>query len=335
MTLIIDKATIKEFSAVSNQLEYDTLKPYIIRAEREYIIPEIGQDLYDTIEAFSQSSSSSSTSIADEELLERLQEAIINFALYLGFDTLVVNVSDAGIQRTETETSKTAYQYQELNLRNNFLESGYETLGRALEFLEDNKEIYTDWSNNATYYNRFKNLLVHTPVLFSDIFDIKNSWSVFFQIRSVIRKMEDFHISQVLGSDFLTEIKAEILDDDATNQTLIDIIRKSVVYLSLSDAALSKIVTFSKEGAIQVKQAGLNINNLKEPASTDKVSAFINQTRSDGEKYVMQLREHLNNNASASKYATYFESDLYEDPEGEDYSRNRWDNTEDGKSFTV
>lgn len=331
MAIVRDKETLKKHVGISKQLDYATAQPYIERAEHEFLIPEIGAAAYNDIIAFIDSVG---TPEATDELTKKAEAAITNITLYLAFDILTVQVSDAGIQRAESETHKTAYQYQEVNLKNNLIDSGYEVLGVLLEYLEDNKGTFTIWAGDTTIYNRFKNLTVHTPSLFSDVFDIKNSWSVFFRLRSTIKKIEDLCLQPVMGSAFLAEIKAEIVADDNTNADLITIIRKAVVYLTLADAASSKVVQFGKDGAFEVRRAGTSIKK-EDPAEVTRLSEFINENEDDGNKYLKMLEDHLNNNASATKYATYFNSSLYNDPSATDYSKQPWQNQSTGKSFIV
>jgi hypothetical protein len=332
MALIVrDKDTLKEHVAIGKQLEYATAKPYIERAENEYIIPEIGQLAYNDIIAFIDSVG---TPEADATVLSKSEAAISNICLNLAFDVLAVHVSDTGIQRVESQTHKAAYQYQEVNLKNNLLDSGLEVLGKLLEYLEENKTTFTIWAGDTATYNRFKNLTVHTPALFSDVVDIKNSWSIFFRLRSIIKKIEDLCLQPVLGTAFLAEIKAEIVADTTTNADLIAIIRKAVVYLVLADAANSKVVQFGKDGTFEVRRAGTAIRK-EDPAQVDRLSAFINKNEADGDKYLKMLVDHLNNNASASKYATYYASNLYNDPSATDYSNQTWDNKSTGKSYIV
>jgi hypothetical protein len=336
MALITTKEKMKEFLAISTHTEISSVAPYIKRAEREFIIPQIGQTLYDDLNSFVESSGSSSGSgsSGDDILLTKVQESVINFAFYLYFPMLEVHVGENGVQRMESETRKSAYQYQGSNLRDSLLISGYETLGKTLDYLEENKDTYTSWSGDAKIYKRYKYFLLNTPELFQEYFDIKNSWATFFSLRPIIKRIEDLHLEAVLGAAFLIELKDEIESNNVTDDDLIEMIRKAVVSLTLSDAAHDKIIQIGKDGTFEARRAGLSIKKT-EPADIEKISSFINKNLDIGDKYTKRLVEHLNNNASASKYKTYFDSDLYKDPSSEDYSKQTWDNSSDGKSVIV
>ncbi|MCO6501356.1 MAG: hypothetical protein J5I47_13405 [Vicingus serpentipes] len=332
MSLITTKEKLKEFLAISKATEITSVAPYIARAEREYLIPEIGEAMFNDAQSYVDGSSSPTETTA--ALLKRFQEAIANFAMYLYFDMLTVHVSESGVQRIEQNDRKSAYQYQEDNLRNNLLTSGYETLGSTLNYLEANKGDFDNWAGDDNTYHRYKKLLVHTPQLFSKYFDITNSWCVFFKIRSSIKEVEDLELEPILGTAFLEELKTEIVDDTTDNATLIEMIRKATVFLSIASAAESKIVQFGKNGTFEVRKAGVSIKK-EDPAVESKLAAFINKNRATGQQYLKRLKEHLNQNASSTKYATYFDSDLYQDPSSADYSTKTWNNTSGGKSIII
>lgn len=331
MGLITTKEELKEFLSISTNTEIDSVAPYIERAEREFIIPQIGSAMYNDVVAFY---NSTGTPEADAPLLKKVQEAVVNFAFFLYADLLAVHVSESGIQRIEQTDRKTAYQYQENNFKNSLAISGYEVLGNALEYLEKYKTTYTIFAADTFTYNQFKYLTIHTPTLFQQYFDIKNSWATFFALRSSIKKVEDLFLEPVLGADFLTELKTEIKNDGTTNADLIELVRKAVVFLTIADATDSKLVQFGKDGTFEVRLAGTSVKK-EDPADLTKISSFVRKNQSDGELYLKRLTEHLNKNASAIKYATYFSSENYQDITAEDYSTTTFTNSIDKKSFTL
>lgn len=333
MSLVTTKDELISYVSVSINIDFDNISPYIKRAENEFLKHEIGTDLYNAIAATYISSGSSSSS-ANNLLLPRLQESLCYLGLYLSFDTIAVHISDAGIQRVESTDRKTAYQYQEQNLRANLLESGLETLGVALDFMEDNKEDYDEWSDDAVFYNKYKYLLIHKPSIFQNYIDIRNSWSLFFKLRPIIKMVEDFEIEGVIGSEFLTELKDEIKEDGTTNATLIEMIRKAVAFYTISKAVQMKLVNILPDGSLRLRQ-GDNRAAKEDAVENERISSFILTNEKAAKKYMDRVISHLNKTASADKYATYYESEYYNDPSADDYSESSWTNDEDGKSVIV
>lgn len=333
MALIRTKDKLKEYLAISQNTELETITPYLNRADRELIIPEIGKTMFDDAVAYieDESSSSSVSYVTDAELLARLQEVEDNFAFYLGFDILTVHISEAGIQRVETNDRKSAYQYQEQNLKQNLFESGFELLGNTLEFLEENKERYTTWADDTEAYERFKNHIIHTPALFQKYYDIQNSWAIFFRLRSILTRVEDLYLEPIMGAEFLAEIKDEIIADTTTNAVLIELIRKATVYLTISNALHTKIVQLGKDGFLEMRKQ----STKNQSDENDRLSSAIIENKNTGEIYLKKLVEHLNKFATAEKYATYFASDIYQDPTATDYNNQPWTNSADGKSVIV
>lgn len=328
MALIRTKDKLKEYLAISQETELETITPYLNRADREFIIPEIGEVMFNDVVAFIETTGTPTT---DAALLARLEEVEDNFAFYLGLDLITVHVSESGIQRIESTDRKTAYQYQEQNLKQNLLESGYELLGNTLEYLEKYKTTYTVWASDTSAYKRFKNHIIHTPSIFQDYYDIQNSWAIFFRLRSILTRVEDLYLEPIMGADFLAEIKAEIINNTNTNAVLIKLIRKATVYLTVSNALHTKIVQLGKDGFLEMRK-----NSTKNQSDeNDRLSSAIAENRNIGETYLKKLTEHLNKEASAIKYATYFNGDIYQDPTATDYNTQTWTNKSDGKSVIV
>jgi hypothetical protein len=334
MAIITTKDKMKLYLAISQNTELETINPYLNRADREFIIPEIGKAMFDDLLLYlaDESSSSAVGYTADADLLARLEEVEVNFGFHLGFDMLAVHVSEAGIQRVESNDRKTAYQYQEQNLRQNLLESGHEVLGSTLEFLEENKDVYTTWAEDTEIYNKFKRHLINTPGVFQNYYDIQNSWAIFFKIRSIFTRVEDLYLEPILGEEFLTEIKDAIVADDTSDiADLLKLIQKAMAYLTISNALHTRIVQLGKDGFLEMRK-----NSTKNQSDeNERLSSAIVENKTIGDQYLKKITEHLNTKASATVYQTYFESDLYQDATEEDYSTNSFTNSADGKSVII
>ena len=201
--IIKDTDTLLEYLTVNSSVTIETLKPYIKKAERNFLKPLIGAAQFAIFDA-------TVTDAITQSGQQLAQEAVANFAYYLGLPILAVQINDSGIHVVDSEHTKTASDKQFKELQRSFKKSGHEALDELLELMEENPTKFDPWikSDNYTVY---KKLLVNKTSIFNSYYHIFNSRQTFVAIRPNIKVCEDQFIEPVIGSGLLTALK--------TNQT--------------------------------------------------------------------------------------------------------------------
>lgn len=312
------------FLPISQSFTFEQIKPFIKQAEDNFLIPCIGKEQYTDLNvAFAGTPTQAQT-----DLIEKCQAPIACFAYMLYTPWGQVHISDAGIQIASTEHMKTAFQWQIDDLELSALKSGFSSLDSLLEFLEENKTTYTIWAGSSSYTN-FKDFFVNTTAVFNEIFpQIGNSRSNFKALKPVMKRVEDFKITPLLGPEFMEELKTQHAGNSLTaaNLKVIKFTQKSIVYITIAEALTEMSVLIDERGVMYFNNTGGSLTmKTKEPAQKTTIDKIEARARANGETYLSMLRNLILDNIT--DYPTYSASSTYDatevdfeqNPDGQDY----------------
>lgn len=299
---------------IGHEIDFEKLKPTLDYAAGEIIKPLIGSEQYGEIEA---AYDADNLTQAQTDLLDKMHSAIVKIGLSFYTDIGELTFTNAGLVRKETGDQKTPFKYQTDNIREYYLQRGYEAAESLLEFLEDNTASYTTWAGSSAFTIN-KEFYINTARDFSNHYDIGNS-RVTFQKMTAVMRFVDLKISKLISSELSTEIHDQILADNlsADNFYLLEKYLKDVfALLTIGEALQDQTIEYVHNGVLiyqfknpSGKEAHTPDRNLLEiKKSTVQVRA---------EYYINEMLEYLNTTATASKYVAYYNSDLYEDPNAE------------------
>ncbi len=297
---------IREHVPISAMTEYETLKPAIAAAERQYIIPVLGQDLYDEMIALDDTASDK-----QKELLVLLRSSLANLSMFKGFDTMNVIFDESGFKRASE--SATLYRYQEENLKNGFKEEGFNGIDLVLEYLQANIADFEKFKSSS-FYKEMKGSFFPTTRHFNDIYNINNSRLVFLQIYRFIDRVIDFEIIPVLGRTLYDKLIAEMMKEPADNPdanllALVSYIRKPLAYLAMS-AAINEIgMQMTDKGFYFENQVSNSSSNIETTLITgDQAAVIRHNAQVTGERYKNNLLEYLK--ANTDKYPDFSQIEL-------------------------
>ncbi len=287
---------LKHVGSVVQGKDFGELKPSVEFAEEDMLIPAIGQEMYDVIDAAldvdpdgsgSGSSSTSGsasasgsgaitkTSHADAMILAvKCARVVAQFAM---FDYTAISdsrVTAQGLQIVETNTHKTAYEYQKRDRKKYHCEKADKALDSLLLFLEKNKDKYPEWKNNTSVYTATKSQIINTTQEFQDHVDIGGSRRTFMALKGSIRDMEHIHIVPALGNTMYTFLKGNLLDGGTSEiyTKLNELLAPAVANLAIADALPSIIfriagdtITIATYNPLSEKEQGqitMVVNNI-------------------------------------------------------------------------
>src|SRR5690349_3142133 len=123
MTILNTTEELKKYIEAQANLKIGSVRPSITTAETRVLKRYLGEALFDQLLAAYETANHSIDAIPEplKRLAELSQNAVANVAMSLAVSRLSVSVSDGGIKRAETDALKSAYQYQEVNLRESYL----------------------------------------------------------------------------------------------------------------------------------------------------------------------------------------------------------------------
>lgn len=298
---------VRKYIPVSTSSDFDTLAPHISNAERDYLVPVIGQDMYEKLQAFysnanTDSSSGSELSITGKmtKLLSLAQSAVLHIAYWIGYDLLNVEVTDSGFRRTESSTVKGLWKYQDENLKGYFRTNGFNGIDTVLQYLEENIDDFVEFSASEEY-TILKSSFIPNTLIFDRTVFINRSRLTFLRIKPHMQLVEDADIAPILGPIAFEYVKTQMLTDNPAEKVikLLEYIRKPVAYLASALLMEESGADLKDNGLYYTSTIAISNNDSEhKPAAGDRIHVMVNRNRNLGNAYLDQLRSYLVAHAS-------------------------------------
>lgn len=262
-TLLKNIEDVKKYVSVNENLQWDSVEPYIKQAERKYIKTLIGELLYDDYCA----TIPTGTELKAYELL---REAAANLAWFLYLPLANVQVTDSGISVTEGTNFKAAAWWQIRDLRRSFLEAGFEAIDEALKIMEANEADFSPWETTEGY-TIFKELFVKRTDTFQRWFNINNSRKTFLALRPYLLETHHQYFTSLLNAETISAINTAI---ETPQKEVLDLLQAAQVNYAVVKAINS--------GAFDLSVAGL------QPKLTELVN---NKTATYDENQTFRIKQ--------------------------------------------
>lgn len=305
--LLSNTNEIKMFVPVSTGLSFEALTPFIDTVEENCLKPLIGEALYERLEA-SYDGTLQSGSADDENALAKAlylsQKVIANLALYEGFTLIGINFSDKGGRRSESDTERTLYKYQEDEAKERLKNTGYDTLDTLIAYLEEYIEYFPDFMGTDTYGNLKSSLIKNTSV-FHSVYNINNSRLVFLKLKPFIDQAIDLDLIPVIGQELYDETIMEIKKISPAEKitALLPYLQKPVVFLAVERGIKTLGISILDKGIVFLKSA-TNSPSMRQEQITDQNIAFLAHDAGEtGSRYMERLKQYLVTNTET--YTTY------------------------------
>lgn len=285
--------------------------PNLTRAEERFLLPVLGQTLYDAVV-------STTPDPAHETLITYCKWVVAPLAYWLELPMIQTQLTDTGLRTAENENYTAAHKWEFEKILASLEEDGCWALERLIKYLFDNAETLS-WTAPDEYKIIFK-----TATEFKRFYPIHQPYRTFESLRPLVTQVQDQYIITSIGEDFFEELRTYDASD-ANILKAIMLVKKAVANLTIMRAVEVMSVRVTREGfSVQLGDADVQ-NTGQGNAPENQLSMLHRQCQQNGEGYLNQLKEFLNENASASVFATYFGSDYYVDPDDdvEDANENR------------
>jgi hypothetical protein len=312
---------LKAYVAVAQSQIAPAIALELAQAESDVIAPLLGPDLLAWLQAeydapgFDRAGASLAA-----QLLRAVQAPLARLAVANGVVTHQLSIDATGVHIMSTETSKTAFQWQLNQYQVLIQRRGLANLDALVLWLEahhDDSPELRAWAASPTGQAHRRELFTHTTD-FQLYENISKSRAVFEALGPVRRRLEGFELGPVLSPAFLAELREQVLTRTLTSEN--ESLLRTYVYPALASLTIGHAVpelglALNGDG-IDLTIARLDDSNNKEAdAGLDQLlQNKANQALMDGARYLRQLTSYLDRTASATRLATYFNSDAYTAP---------------------
>lgn len=320
-----DKNLVKEFVRISFINSLSSLPNWEV-AEQRYLLPLIGDAMYDKLVAIAADNGASDQ---DRDLLKKARAVIAPLAYLVELPLIHTQLTDAGLRVVETNNMVAAHRWEFNKVEEFLTESGAFAIETLLKFLFKNKADYAEWTSSDEY-SELNELIFDTATDFDKCFKTASPFRIFWDFKPLIKEVQDLYINPLIGEDFFIELR----DNEAPSteeKKAIDLIKNAVAQYTIVKAVEKYSVKITTKG-FSILLAAANsdsVNAGDDPAassrtgaSTQALSLLYDSCQNTGDAYALKLKEYLNQNASAELFTTFFNSDLYVAPDVVDVDRN-------------
>lgn len=259
---------IRQYISVAASLRFAVVEAPLRNAFEMFIRPLLGDAM--TADLVTYYTAPDATD-KQKRLLQLAQRANAYLALWYDYAELNVLISDAGMRRQESDTSKSLYKYQEQNLKTGWKDKGFNALDDLLSFLEKEAETFPNFKVSPNYTTS-KTEIVRNAADIDRYYFINNSRIIYLRLRPHLRTVVDTIIAARLGETY-TALITELAKPAPEEK-----------FLKLRQALVPVVVFHSV--ARLIRETG---------SLTDKGLFFETQQSADAESYTSPAGEGTKN----------------------------------------
>lgn len=272
-------------------------------AEREYILPITGADLYNGLQA-----QVDANNITQPALLDIVRAAVVPLTVYKELPFLQIQLGDTGLRKLLSENTQGAFRWEYNEVRDALEDKGCKAIDQLYNYL------YTTTLDPVWVAPERLSITFKTGAEFNRYYDLKYPERTFQTIQHLVRDVEEQYIDPSIGNVFFKELMAKSAPN-ADEIEAIGLLKKAVANLTAMKAIEKKPVRLTPYGLFtMIGDANDDANPKEKTAAVAQMQLQRDALERDGESYLMKLKALLNSKASADLFKTYFESDKYESP---------------------
>ena len=307
--LLKDITDIKRVMQTSAATSYDRLEPHIQNAEKAFIIPLLGKEMYDALEEYAADPANPQyinpsrqwpgSDPTDEKekatalVLWHAQHAIINLAYFVGFDVLGAFVSDGGFRRLEGDTQKSLFKYQEDNLKRYFQETGMNSCDDMLEAVEAHIGHFPQFEEML---EKLRSNIIPDTKTFNIHYHINNSRIVFMRVKPHMKTVRELVLAKEIGEQNMAFILEELKKEEPGQKVknILPYLRNPMAYLAVTMLMEETGAEVTERGLYFTGQRSIMNSDFVMPTNENRVTYLIERNRKIADQYLAMLRKHLN-----------------------------------------
>ncbi|WP_373399692.1 DUF6712 family protein [Algoriphagus halophilus] len=305
-TILTTIAQIQEAGLdIDKNTKIEVLTPRIDESERDYLLPVLGQDLYDTLIT---DLAEVTPSAATTAILPYLQKPLAWNGYYRFFKKPVGSLSHAGFYKKNFDHSQQPAKWEIDLLKEELICTADKSLDELIAFLRDNVADYPDWETSA-YFSQNKSLIIQNADQFNQFVKIGCSSRV-FQLLDPFRRRAEKNVKRTVCSDLYAAILDQMSGDvaeDAAITALLPYLRPMIAYETMINGILR--VPFYRYGEDVMSWTYADGTLTKQGLSAAEARSQSEMYKDMYEEARQDLLAFLNENID--DYPEYANSDCY------------------------
>lgn len=295
------------FPEVNTNTSWRSLKPYIKDAIEDYILPQIGEPLYNDL--LTKYHANATLTDSQSRCLDYLQSASAWYTVAYAYANKLDILTDMGNTQLHGEKSMSTPQWAFNKKYGNLLRTADKKLDNLLEFLERQSDLKVQyfklwWFDEA--YLRGKSDLFHSTSEMQKCHNILNSRRTFIALIPTLRDVSRFHIIPHIGLEMYNELVSQHHHSTMTtaNVVLMEYVRAASAKLAIAMALETQPITFESDGIRAV-----STTEGVEKMHSERVQVMTQKCKTIGLQFLDDLVTFLFKNAN--EYPTFKNSSTY------------------------
>jgi len=290
----------KKFLPVNVTTSFRSLAPSIASCESKYLIPVLGESLFNKIYDYYHAESTDNEVF--DTLISMCQLALIRLAFWSDFDILSVSLSDKGA--SDNTGDGRLYRYQREAIKENLKNQGFDCLDDILKFCENSVEKLPEFKESEYFLNAALSF-IKTTKDFNDIYFINNSRLVFIRMKYFITSVEELKLPHHLGEKFCKELLESDVKETKFSR-IIPYIKRYIVFMAIAEGIAELHQLPTERGLIfHTQMANRDSEVQVSPVSQKELERIRKEYSQKAERYMNSVIDYLKKHPS--DYPTYFE----------------------------
>lgn len=197
--MIITTEQAKKHLKLNTSLSKDNFAPFIPDAERKYIKPFLGEELFSLIDAYA-SNPIELESPRLAALFPYVEVALSRFTLLIAAPSLDLHVGEQGFGVISSGSIAPASRDRVRDFMASIEKLAWDNIEDMIRFLENNKDDYSEWVQSEAFTMHTKNL-INSAVQFSKFVDIEESRLTFHRLRQDMANVEDRWVKTLISEE--------------------------------------------------------------------------------------------------------------------------------------
>ena len=299
---------LRQVETVNPALSFDKWQSNEQKAIKTFFLPVFGRTLVDEMISYK-----TEIDVDKKKLFTLAAETLGNFILLKYTDKGEVQITDAGITRTESDKAKTAYAQQVRSLKMSLENDGFEAMEDLIDFLYEKEVTFTNWTTAPAYGIRDERIIDNGKDL-DAAYKTAQPHRIFLLMRDALASAEELHIANNFQDALVNTLRtATRLSLTGKMKTLRKYVDQVIVCNALIECLQMKLVVVTPEG---VKVA----NTENEQAKTTNVSPSYDNLQTSIPALEKKAANYL---SLAKQYVIDNPTDFGATPTVEPYTKTR------------
>ena len=309
MSLITDTEKLKKhIGGIQKSLEFNTMRPFIGMAERRYIIPAIGQAMFNRLESGLPGLDETPDETTRYATLREMTEVALAWFTYLiAMPHLRVATGDLGIVMNQPSRTTMAPKWAHIDVMKSAMAQGEIALEYVLDLLSQNPDEYPIWrddqyqKHHELFHSSALSLTKNLPV-------VAGRHLTYLALKPYLIHAEKDYIAKLTTPEVFNLLKEKWMDSDATyteNEGWVI----GFIQSAIAPRALLLALPYLR---IQLFGDGIRVLNLddalvNELSATDKaVEQLRNDLITKTKQVEADLLNYLNEHASPDLFPSFY-----------------------------